>query len=402
MAESKSWTPDQLAAHIKEICGAVVAERLEPLQRTVSDAKSWIDGAQATAARPSNLPAEKGVAFGGVIAALAAKKGDLNEALKFAKEIKLSDGVIKALEASSISGGGVLIPTDVSSDFIDLLTARSVVRALGATTVQMTTGQLQIPKLNSATSANYIGENQQPTKSQNTFGLKKLTAKKLGALVPISNDLLRRAGGSVSTLVRNDVLRSVSLKEDVTFLRSQGGDYMPKGLKYWAPVANQLTAQGSPTLVKVTQDLGAMVLALEEANVGFSNVGWVFAPRTKQGLMTIRDTNGNFAFRDELLRGTLWGYPFRTTTQVPRNLGSGSDSEIYLVDFNDVIIGDTMGVEVAVSNEASYTDENGTLVSAFALDQQVMRVLTEHDLIARYEESICVMAGVTWSPTSWS
>lgn len=400
----KGWTPEKLSAFIEEVCGKAVNERLEALNKRVTDQGAWITTTETqlkaeTIAREIASNRDKGLTFAGVLGAVAASKGDLERAVAYAKGKKMDD-VVKALEASSFSAGGALIQAEVSSDFIDLLTPRAVVRSFGTTVIPMDSGVMQIQKLTAASSAYYIGESRDITKSQQSFGMKQLSAKKLAVLVPISNDLLRRGGPKVNTIVRNDALRSISLKEDLTFIRAQGSAFSPRGLRYHAAAANILTAQTAFNLTKVTQDLGSMVLALEEANVAFGNPGWMLAPRVKQYLMTVRDGNGNFAFRDEMLTGKLWGFPFKSTTQIPRNLGSGDKSEIYLVDFDDVLIGQTLNLEVAISSEASYKDENDDLVSAFSLDQTVLRMLLEHDLQVRYDESVAVLTDVDWAPTA--
>lgn len=413
--ETKSWTPEELTAHIERVCGSAVLKALEPLQKTVTDHGTWIGSAQQRST--SDDPAAqrtietKGLVVGGIIASIAARKVLGCDILKYAKgEVKAPNGsivraqtneVIKALEASTITDGGALVPEEVSSDFIDLLTPRAVIRSFGTPVMPMSSGTMTIPKLNAAASAFYIGESRDAVKSQQSFGIKKFTARKLAALVPISQDLIRRGGPRVNSLVRNDTLRAVALKEDVTFIRSQGTEFTPKGLRYLAAAANVLTQTGGSgyDLDDVTFDLGRLLLALEEANVAFTNPGWIFAPRVAMYLMTVRDGNGNYAFRAEMLTGKLWGYPFKKTTQVPRNLGGGgNESEVYLADFDDVAIGQTLGLDVAVSTDASYKDDNGDLVSAFSLDQIVMRVLTEHDLALRHDESVAVLTGVQWAP----
>lgn len=403
MSENKSWTPEKLASHIKEICGAVVAEKLEPLNKRVTDYGNWIDGAKLHQTTAPSLNTEtKGLLIGNVIAALAAGKGDHEKALSvLSKEKDKNAQVIRALEASTATAGGVLIEEEVSSDFIDLLTPRAVVRSFGTTVVPMSSGGITIPKLTAASSAYYIGESTDAVKSQQSFGVKKLTARKLAVLVPISNDLIRRGGPRVAQIVRNDTLRSASLKEDVSFIRSVGTDYSPKGIRWQAAASNILSATGggSYNLASVTADLGNLILALEEANVPFSNPGWILSPRTAMYLMTVRDGLGQYAFRAEMLTGRLWGFPFKKTTQIPRNLGTGgNESEIYLADFDDVVIGDTMRIEVAMSVEASYKNENNELVSAFSLDQTVMRVLLEHDIALRHDESVAVLENVQWVP----
>jgi HK97 family phage major capsid protein len=415
--KQKAWTPEQLANHIKEVCGPVVAAALEPLNKRVTDYGNWIDGLKSggvphqVAVTPETIVKNKGLVFGGILASMAASRCDLDKSIAHAKAIAaksrnaedkaLNESVVKALEASTGAGGGFLIAPEQSEDFIDLLTPRAVVRSFGTPTINMDSGAMQISKLTAGSTAYYIGENRDATASQQDFGMKRLTARKLAVLVPISNDLIRRGGPKVNTIVRNDALRSASLKEDVTFIRSQGTEFTPKGLRYLVTPANVLVANGTVNLSNVTFDLGQMVLALEEANVAFANPGWMMAPRTKQYLMTVRDGNGNYAFRAEMLTGRLWGYPYKVTTQIPRNLGSGDESELYLVDFDDIVIGQTLAVEVAMSTEASYIDPtDGQLKSAFSQDQTLLRVLMEHDIQARYDQSIAVLTEVTWAPTA--
>lgn len=402
-AKPKGLTPEALRTLIKDVCGEVVASRLEELNKRVTDhGNTWITAMEESQKRidaAREAKSQKGLVFGGIVGCLAAAKGDVGHALKIAKEAKQHEGVIKALEASQGTTGGFLVAPEHSSDFIDLLTPRAVVRSFGTPVLPLDSGVLDMPKLNTAASASYIGEGRDITKSEQTFGQVRWSSKQLAALVPISNTLLRRASPQVNAIVRNDVLRVMALKEDLTFLRSQGGEHSPRGLRYLALGANVLTANVTVNLANVTNDLGRLVLALEEANVAFTNPGWIFAPRTKMYLMTVRDGNSNYVFRDEMLTGRLWGYPYKTTTQVPRNLGAGSnESEVYLVDFDDVAIAQELGLEVAMSQDASYKDENGNLVSAFSLNQTVMRVIQMHDFNTRYPESIAVLTGVTWAP----
>jgi HK97 family phage major capsid protein len=396
----KSMSPQALLDKVKEICGQVVADRLEPLQKRVTDYGSFVEGARSALTAKIAAPETKGLLVAGIVGALAGAKGDPERAVTMLKKNEKDNAeIIKALEASELQTGGVLINEQVSTDFIDLLTPRAVVRSFGTTVVPMDSGGMTIPKLTAAASALYIGESQDPTPSEQTFGMKKLTARKLAVLIPISNDLLRRGGPRVSTIIRNDALRSAALKEDLAFLRYTGTEYAPKGLRYQAAAANVISQTGSSSydLDSVTADLGNLILLLENANVAFTNPGWVFAPRTAMALMTIRDANGQFAFRNEMLTGKLWGMPFRKTTQIPTNL-SGSQSEVYLADFDDVIIGDTMRLEVAVSDVAAYVDADDQMRSAFTRDQTLMRILAEHDIVARYDESIAVLDSVVWTP----
>jgi len=268
---------------------------------------------------------------------------------------------------------------------------------MGAVTIPMATGTLNIPKLAGGGSASYIGENTDIGVTQPTFGTVQLTWKKLAAIVPISNDLLRFSSPAADSIVRDDLVMAMALREDAAFIRDDGVGNVPKGLRSWAPVSNIIPATtGTPTLATVTTDLGKLILALKKANVRFIRPGWLMSPRTEMFLLTLRDGNGNFAFRPEMLAGRLFSYPYAVTTQIPENLGVGeNESEIYLVDFADAIIGESTQLIIDASTEASYYQDDA-LHSAFSLDQTLIRVIAEHDFAMRHEESVAVLTGVTW------
>ena len=343
---------------------------------------------------------EKGMRCARLIRALAAGKADPVRAKAFAEENwkdPLGVEVTKALAAGQGSAGGFMVPEDYVDEVIELLRNRTAVRRLGAITVPMPHGTLTYPKQTGGATAEYVGENAGQNASQPTLGSIVFSAKKLRVTVPISNDLLIYSRPSADTLVRNDMLRQTSIKEDLSFIRGAGTNFSPKGLYFQAASDNKFDANGTVNLANVTTDLGKAILKLEENNVAFSKPGWIMAPRTRNYLMTVRDGNGNYAFRAEMLLGTLWGFPFVSTNQILKTYGSGSnESEVYLADFDDVLIAESSDMTIDTSTEAAYLNSDGTLVSAFANDQTVLRAIMRHDLGVRHEESIAVIEAVKW------
>ena len=229
-----------------------------------------------------------------------------------------------------------------------------------------------------------------------------LTFKKLAVLTPISNDLLRYSSPSADAIVRDDLVSSMATKEDSTVIRGAGTDATPKGLLNWCVADQKIASNLTVNLANITNDLGQLVVKLKQADIPMLTPGWIMAPRTEQKLATIQNANGVFAFRDEIIRGTLWGFPIGTTTNVPITLattGSGNDneSEIYLGDFSQVLIGESMGLLVDSSQEAAYHD-GSNVQAAFSLDQTVVRAIAEHDLGMRQDKAISMLTGVTWTP----
>ena len=202
-------------------------------------------------------------------------------------------------------------------------------------------------------------------------------------------------------MIREDAQASMAQRADLGFIRDDGTSQTMKGLRYWPPAAGRIAAQTGQALSTVIVDLGKLIVQLRNNNVRFLNVGWLFSPRIWNFLMTVQNTNGFYVFRDEMLsKGTLWGYPFAVTTQIPVNLADVSagvaGSEIYLADFADVVIGQATQLLVNQSTEAAYVDGSNTN-AAFSLDQTVIRCIVEHDLAVRHDFSVAVLTGMTWA-----
>jgi HK97 family phage major capsid protein len=316
--------------------------------------------------------------------------GDLSEYMKAHRE--------KAMAAGEAIAGGFLVPDQFSQDVIDLLRPMSVVRGLGPVSMPMPTGTMRVPKITSGSTGYYIGENSTITKSQVATGQLTLTWKKLAALVPISNDLLRFSSPGADAIVRDDMVRSIAQRENAAFLRGDGTSASPKGLRYWAPAANIIAANSTVNLANVTVDLGKLILQLKNNNIPMTRPAWIMSPRSEHYLATVQNGNGFFVFRDEVLSGRLWGFPLAVTTEVPVNLTDGggtNESEIYLVDMADAVIGEAKSSSVDSSGEAAYT-AGGSLVSSYSQDQTVIRAIAEHDFAMRREESVTLLNQCTW------
>lgn len=394
LATIKTHVVPELGPLIKD----VVEERMKnltPVQPTFNLAQML----QAAAAKDNPTKGDdRGLMFGRLIRCLAANKGDVDKAQVWAtKEWGADDDVHKALSAGSATAGGFIVPPAYSEQIIELLSPKAIVRSFGPLPMPLESGTAQVPKLTAGTSAEYVGENADIGETDIELGMIALVAKKLATLVPVSNDLLRWSRPQADTIVRNDLVRAMRIKEDITFIRSDGTAFTPKGIKYWMASANQLTCNATVNLANVTTDLGRLLLQLVNADVGMDSPGWMMAPRTWNYLMTLRDANGNFAFREEMKGGTLWGFPYKMTTQIPINLSvtGSNESELYLVDFADVVLGEALTLTIDVSTEASYVS-SGTLVSAFSRDQTVIRVIAEHDLVMRHDASAAMLTDVDW------
>jgi HK97 family phage major capsid protein len=353
----------------------------------------------APAASVPAQPAEKGLRFARMTRALAAGGGIPYVAAQIAESWGDS-GLFASQNMGSGAAGGFLVPEDVSAEIIELLRPQSVVMRGGPIVVPMPNGNLTMNRQTAGAAFAYIGEQQDTPATQIAFGQLKLSAKKLAGLVPISNDLLRAASPAVDRIVRDDIVTGTALAMDLAFLRSAGGIHTPLGLRNQLngtdfATTNILAATGGNTLLTLTTDLGRLELALLNANVPMTRAAWIMAPRTMMRLMNIRDGNGNYAF-PEVQNGQLRGKPFYVTNHVPINLGGGAESELYLIDFAHVVVGEHMGVEIAMSTEAAYRDAGNNLQAAFSRDETVMRAILQHDIGLRHLPAVAILTGVDW------
>jgi HK97 family phage major capsid protein len=404
-------TRSELVAFVKETCGPLIADAVgqavgkavEPYAQRTERFSAFMAGAESRDKPPAAPAREKGLAIGRYARAVAAARVEGTSPVEILKnwgDIDLADAMMtarearkKALAASDVSAGGAIVPVQFSTDVIEFLRPQSVLRRLGATTLPMPTGTVRIPKITTGATAYYTGENANITASQPVTGNVVLTFKKLTALVPLSNDLIRYGSPAADAMVRDDVVRGIAQRENQAFIRDPGTDSTPKGMRYWAAAAN-VTASGGTTLALMTTDLGTLILALMNNNIPEGRWAWVMSPRNYYSLTTIQNTTGNFVFRPEMVEnGTLWGFPFAKTTSVP---GSGATGELYLVNLADAVIGESQNLIVDASQETAYVDSSAAVVSAYQQDQTVIRAITEHDFAMRRQESVAVITTMSW------
>ena len=398
---------DTVGTQVKDCVAEAINQSLKT-PKTESPSDAMLKAAQGgdDGHRRIDEAKAKGLSFGAYVRALAGGRNDKEKAIKIAKAWgyhgvadALGKSVEKAMSAGDPLAGGFLVPEEFSADVIELLRASGVVRSLNPLTMPMSTGSIKVPRINAGSSAAYIGENTNVTKTEVGTGQLTLTFKKLAALVPVSNDLIRYSAPSSDAIVRDDMIRALAAREDLAFIRGDGTSGTPVGLKNWIAASNKFAANGTVSLANVTTDLGNALKLIMDANItliiqqgatGGIDVrpGWIFSPQVWKYLFTVQTALGTYAFRDEMLRGTFWGFPFRVTTQC-------ETSTVYFGCFAHAVIGEALGLMVDASQEAAYHD-GSNVVAAFSQDQTVIRVIAEHDFALRHETAFSLITGVTW------
>lgn len=386
------------AAFDKADQAVVRAERVETARAKVAkggdEGQNSLDGEGGVSAKAKN-PQDEAIEVGFIIGALANQKGNKAAAIEQLEGAGHS-GVAAVLSGATAGAGGVTVPEPLAQKVIDLLRPKVVVRKAGAESSPLPAGKLRHARMATGAVAGYIGEAQPIQETEPTFDNVDQSFKKLSALVPLSNDLLAMSSVDMARLARNDVVKAMAAREDIAFIRNDGTGLTPKGLRHWCLAPNWLT-EASNTAAAVEALIMRLVNRVEDADVPMLKPGFIMRASTKNFLAELRDANGFRVYPSIARDGTLKGYPIHVTSQVPNNLGAGSDTEITFCDFSEIMIGDSKVLVLATSSEATFINGGGTPVSAFQNDLTLMRAISEHDLAPMHDKAI---AGAT--VTGWS
>ena len=305
----------------------------------------------------------------------------------------------KTLSTLSGGAGGNAIPTVLASEFIDWLYPHSVFLAGNPQRVDLSAGNLDIVGGNASSTASYRAENANVAYSDASFRKVSLAAKNLAAITAMTNELIRRSPMAIDTFVQNDLRRAFITTMDLALQRGDGSSNTPTGIRNAVGSGQRIAAVNdtAPAAEDVDAELRRMLLLVYASNIPVERLTWQMAPRTHLYLESLRNSDGSKSFPEMSLQNPrLKGFPVLVSTQIPINLGSGTDeSEITLTDFAHVLFGDTQEMTLDVSREATY-DVSGTLHSAFSKNQTVIRLVGSHDVDVRYDAAVTTLTAVKW------
>lgn len=302
------------------------------------------------------------------------------------------DGIAKDLTAGTPSGGGYLIGEQMMDDIVEVLRAQAVLFKAGMREVPMPNGNLRLPRITAGSTASYVSEGTAPNSTDVTFGDALFSAKKLIAIVPISNDLLMVPSVAADQIVAMDATASLSTTIDAKGIGGDGNNDTPRGLRYLTGLTST-TISGAITADNITQ----FITDLLNANVAISSaarMGWLMGPDVWMDLYNLKATTNQYLFREEMAgtSGTLLGYPFQVTSAISV---VSTATQLYFGDFSEFIIARQGMMEVDASPYAAYNNSSGTVVAAYSKDQTVLRIIDRHDFNMRQAAAIARSSGLT-------
>lgn len=356
-------------------------------------------------------PKKAGVGVARIARCVALANNDVEHAARIAQasyDDDLGTAVHKVLSSGVADEGGVFVPEEMSDAFIDALRARAVVRGAGAAMgwveIDLTGGNLRVPRITTDPTAGYVGENAARNASDMATGDLNFVAKTLQGKTSVTQQLLRRSGQNAETIMRDNLVKVMANEEDSVLLNGLGTASAPRGMRGWVPAANSFNVNGTVNLSNVQADLRTAMGNLEDNDVLLDNAAWFMRPRERTFLAhELRDQDDKPVFKGELTADTpmLNGLRAFFTNNIPANLdasGNGSDDEsrIYLTAMDHAWFAEEGGLRIRATNEASFTDSTGTLISAFDRGLMAIIIEREHDFAMSHGEAVSMMEAVDW------
>lgn len=292
--------------------------------------------------------------------------------------------VNKALSATIPSEGGFTVPQVLASEIIMPLYTLIGVTKLGGRRVPLPNGNMTIPRINTAATVGWIGENSPSGVSQEVIGDVKLNAKKLGVIVPVSNDLLRSADIAADQWVLDDIRNQMFVEMDRAMLYGSNTAFQPPGLATLLP-SGQI--QGSSSTAFTTTLISTLYGKIRQANVTMISPGIIINAGTEAYLMNLTTTTGAFLFYAEMVeRGTIRGIPYAVSNNAKYTTSSTDFVDFFIGDWSEFIVGTQGDLMIETSRDGSY-ESGGTTYSALSRDQTIVRCLSLQDYAIRHSAS---------------
>ncbi len=296
-------------------------------------------------------------------------------------------GEKRAAEVSGTTGVGFWIPTEISSDFVDLALASMPLYNVVTKLPNMSGKSFEIPVLLTRPDAVAVAESGNSSELDYTFGNRTFSAKRASGYTKISALTLRQTGTALESLIREQLGLSLRVKVHKGIVNGAGTSNDPLGVRGYRGSFTATDAIGTNGGRFTIAKASAMSSDLQEADHDFSgsNPGYLMRPVVMNGMQLERipqysgDTAGEFVFPPIVTKQRLEnqvGAPIHLTTHLPNTNTKGSStscSDVIYGDWKQVFLAMWGGIELRTSQHASDASSN----SAF-LQHSVMLIVDQY------------------------
>ena len=305
----------------------------------------------------------------------------------------------KAMNSTSGAAGGFAVAEDFNEDIFRELAPFTAFLRGGPDSFPMPNGNYRQSGVAARPTAGYRAEGTVIAASEPTLLEINMSAKLLSGLIPITNQLINYTAERASRTAQATLLTTMGLTMDTAGFEGTGAANNPLGIFNVAGI-NTAVATGAtaPTQAQVDTDVRKLLNPIAQFALLQMGVAWIMPQRVKGYLEDMKDAQGQYIYPTlQKDNPTFKGYPVLVPGTIATNLGGGTDeTTVALVSFGQVLLGESGGLRIAISDEATYDSGGGTMVSAFANDLTLIRATMEHDWTPRYAEAVGTLTAVRW------
>lgn len=300
----------------------------------------------------------------------------------------------KAMSAGVDPSGGYIVPEEAITQVVEALKANVIAYDLGARDLAVSGSPVTIPKLTTSATGYWVSENSTITASDLGFEQINMTPKTVAGRVILSNLLLETSQPTADSIIEQDLASQLGLALDAGILNgsSGGGAGEPVGIMQTSGVGTvdlkDTDGSGDADLTAAPGIAGMMefISDLDGANALRGRLGWAIHPlfmsmvrqmevkfgSTAGTTVPLTSVNTSAGFSE-----TLFGYPFRTSTQMtaPTTVCTRS---IMFGNWDDVMVARWGGLRLLASDTSD---------DAFSKDQTHIRATMRCDVGLRHPES---------------
>lgn len=243
----------------------------------------------------------------------------------------------------------------------------------------MTAATLKLARRTGDVTAGWYAEAAAISESDVTLDAVTLTARKMGVLVRINNELLEDSDPSVSAIIENSIAEAMALELDRVGLIGTGTAPEPKGVQNLSGI-NTVTGIGNPTSDEFIDAIFELRLDNYEPNAVINSV------RTAKTLAKLK-TGLSGDVTPLVMPADYAALTRLGTNQLLANLGGGTNESISIVgNFSHLMISLRPNISVEVSREAD---------DVFSKDQTLIRATWRGDVQLSQAAAFCLMSGIT-------
>ena len=270
--------------------------------------------------------------------------------------------------------GGNLVATNLlAGSFIEALRASMVVKQAGALFLSGLVGEVAIPAQNAVNSASWVAENAAVTEVNTTYRQVTMSPKTLGTFTDISRHLMHQSTPAIETIVRNDIIKTLSNEVDKKAIQGDGTSNTPTGILSTSGIgAVAMGTNGDQgTWAKVVETWKEV--ATDNANVGA--LAFLTSPLQISRFMAIAKVGSSDSVMIMNDQNKLMGYNVFSTTNSPDNLtkgtASGTCSALTFGNFNDLIVGEWGSLDISVDPYTNAAKGGTRIIGLYDVDVAV-------------------------------